>query len=155
MAAGAGASAALDAAIAQYCCGITPTPPAANWGASFMGLATGNCTASTKAIATGVEWLAASDTNYVRVTGGTGGTSSSSWTIAAYSNGVGVLFNNFAQITEPAVAGTAQVLGSICFFSAITAGTMTVFSDLGVTQNVNIGIQVILLATTGVVFTTY
>ena|SRR5271166_6032939 len=156
MAIGAGATDTLDGAICQYLTGsATALVPVAGWGASFMGLFTNNLTAATKDVSTGVEWSNASDTNYVRVTGGTGGTQSTSWTVVAYASGVGTKMNNFAQITEPAVAGAGQNLGSIGMFSAITAGTCVVFSDFSSIQPVNIGIQVILLATTGLVFTVY
>lgn len=114
-------------------------------------------TAATKAPATGVEWLTSSDTNYARQALGTGGTNTSGWTINAYSNSVGVVFTNFATLTQPAVAGANQQLGSVGFADTVgpTGGNVDLFADLLTVQAVNVGVQVVLTATTGVSFTTY
>lgn len=158
MAAGSGLTATVDASITRTLVGAasgTYVLPVS--GAMWCSLYTNNFTASTKSPATGVEWLTSSDTNYVRQSLGTGGTNTSGWTINAYSNGVGVVFTNFATLTQPAVAGTAQTLGAVGFVDSAgpTGGNVDLFADLLTPQTVNTSVQVVLTATTGVSFTTY
>ena len=151
MAAGSGLTATADASLTRTIVGVTSgaySTPANN----YVALYTNNMTASTKSPTTGVEWLASSDTNYARQAMGATGTG---WTIAAYANGTGVVWNNSNTITQPAVAGTLQTLGSVGFCDALTAGNVDFFADLSTPVSVAVGVQVILSATTGAVFTTY
>ena len=149
MAAGSGLTAAADASLTRTIAGVTSgaySTPANNWVACY----TTQFTAAAKAGAT--EWLAASDTAYARQAMGATGTG---WTIAAYSSGVGVVWNNTNTITQPAVTGTAQTLSAIGFCDALTVGNINFFSDLASSASVGLGVQVILSAGTGVVYTTY
>lgn len=158
MAAGSGLTAVVDASITRTLVGAAAgTYAAPALGAMWCSLYTNNMTASLKSPATGVEWLTSSDTNYARQPLGTGGTNTSGWTINAYSNGVGVVFTNFATLTQPAVAGAQQFLGSVGFADTVgpTGGNIDLFADLNTVQTVNVGVQVVLTATTGVSFTTY
>lgn len=149
MAAGSGLTAAADASITRTIVGVSSgayAAPANN----YCALYTTQFTASTKTGAT--EWLAASDTNYARQAMGAAGIG---WTIAAYSNGVGVVWNNTNTITQPGVAGSVQTLFAVGFCDALTAGNIDFFVDLGTSQSVGIGVNVVLAAGTGVTFTTY
>jgi len=123
----------------------------------WCSLYTNNFTAASKSPATGVEWLTSSDTAYARQSLGTSGTNTSGWTINAYASGTGVVFTNFATLTQPAVAGTAQTSGAVGFTDTVgpTGGNVDLFVDLGTPQAVAVGVQVVLSATTGVSFTTY
>jgi hypothetical protein len=80
------------------------------------------------------------------------------WTIAAYSSGVpGVVYNNINQLTQPAVAGTAQTLFACGWCDTVgpTGGNINFFIDLASADTVGIGTQVVLSASTGAVFTLY
>jgi hypothetical protein len=83
------------------------------------------------------------------------GATGAGWTIAAYANGTGVVWNNTNTITQPAVAGTGQTLFAVGFCDALTVGNIDFFADLASSVAVAVGVQVILSASTGAVFTTY
>lgn len=157
MAAGAGLTATVDGTLTRTIVGATGGYTAPSGGAMWCSLYTNNMTASTKSPATGVEWLTSSDTAYVRQALGTTGTGTSGWTIAAYANGTGVVITNIITLTQPAVAGTAQTLGSVGFVDTVgpTGGNVDLFADLATPQSVGIGVQVILSAGTGATFTIY
>lgn len=149
MAAGSGLTAAADTSITKTIVGVTSgaySSPSNN----YVALYTTQFTASTKSGAT--EWSAASDTAYARQAMGATGTG---WTIAAYSNGVGVVFTNTNTITQPAVAGTGQTLFAVGFCDALTSGNIDFFADLSSSQSVAVGVSVVFTASTGISFTTY
>ena len=151
MAAGSGLTAPSDLTLTKTIIGAGSayTTPTNNWWALF----TGQFTASTKALPT--EWLTASDTApYARQAMGASG---AGWTVAAYSNGVGVVWNNTNTLTQPAVAGSGQTLFACGWMDAVgpTGGNCNFFIDLAASQAVNVGTSVILTAATGAVFTTY
>lgn len=162
MAAGAGLTAAADASITKTLVGTTSgayTTPSTN--GLYVTLHSTQFTAATKA--GGTEWTTASDTApYARVQLGT--TPSFGWTIASYSSTnvsgfstPGVLFSNTAQVTFTAVAGNNQTLFSVGFNDGAgpTGGNFNLFADLSASVAVNIGIQVIFAASTGIQFVTY
>lgn len=100
-----------------------------------------------------MEWLASSDTApYARQAMGAAGVG---WTVAAYASGVGVVWKNTNTLTQPAVAGTAQTLFACGWMDALTAGNCMFFIDLGSSDGVGIGTNVVLTALTGAIFTTY
>jgi hypothetical protein len=157
MAAGSGLTAVADTSITNTLTGTTGgfASPTTNL---YVGCATNNLTASTKSITTGVEWLVASDTAYVRQAMGANG---AGWTIAAYVNGTGVVWKNVNTITQPAVAGAGQTLGAVFWNDGVgpTGGNFVYFADLASPVSVAIGISVVLAASSpgpaGITFTTY
>jgi len=155
MAAGSGFTAAVDLTITKTLVGAasgTFTPPSG--GAMWCSLYSTQFTAAAKAGAT--EWTTGSNTNYARQSLGTGGTATSGWTINAYSSGTGVVFTNFATLTQPAPS-SSQTLNAFgfCDSAGPTGGNIVIFADSASPQTVNTGVQVIIAATTGAVFTTY
>lgn len=113
-------------------------------------------TNSTKAGAT--EWTTASDGAYARQQVGAAG---ANWTIAAYSNGSGVVFSNTNTISFPAVTLNNQTLNSIGLVDTVgpTGGNINIFADLSSPVTVNITQAVVLPAASpgpaGLLFTTY
>ena len=79
------------------------------------------------------------------------------WTVTAYASGTGVVWNNTNTLTQPAVAGTAQTLYSCGWCDTVgpTGGNINFFIDLGSSDGVGIGTNVVLTALTGAIFTTY
>jgi hypothetical protein len=149
MAAGSGLTAAADSSLTLTIQGVTAsayTTPTNNYWACY----TTQFTASTKSGAT--EWLVANDGAYARQAMGATG---AGWTTAAYANGVGVVWKNTNQLTQPAVTLNNQTLFACGWCDALTSGNIDFFIDLGASQAVNIGTAVILTALTGAVFTTY
>jgi hypothetical protein len=146
---GSGLTASSDLTLARKIIGVTTGAyviPANNYWALY----TTQFTAAAKAGAT--EWLAASDTAYVRQAMGTAGIG---WTIAAYASGTGVVWSNTNTLTQPAVAGTAQTLFACGWCDALVAGNIDFFIDLATSVSVGIGTQVVLTASTGAIFTLY
>jgi hypothetical protein len=154
MAAGSGLTAAVDLTLTRTIVGATSPYTSPSGGAMWCSLYSTQFTAATKAGAT--EWTTGSDTNYARQALGTGGTNTSGWTINAYASGTGVVITNFATLTQPAPS-SSQTLNAVGFCDTVgpTGGNIDLFADLPSPQTVNTGVQVIIAATTGAVFTIY
>src|SRR5215469_2104508 len=110
MAAGSGLTATADTSITNTIVGASSGYSSPTVNGLYCGLYTNNMTASTKSPTTGVEWLVASDGAYARQK--MGSVSPFGWTIAAYANGTGVVWNNTSAVTQPAVTLNAQTVGS-------------------------------------------
>lgn len=150
MAAGNGFSAYADTAMIKTFIALAAGKfQDAGGGSNWVGLATGNCTVATKAIATGVEWLVSSDTTYARQAMGAAGIG---WTVVAWAS-TGTVMNNTNAIAFPGVATNAQTLGSVCFFDAITVGNMTWFMDIASPGGVGLTIVVNFIAAVDIIFT--
>lgn len=154
MAAGSGYTAVADASITRTLVGVVSgayTTPSTN--GMYCALYTTQFTAATKAGAT--EWTTGSDTAYARQQMGT--SPAFGWTIGAYVSGTGVQWNNTGAVTQPAVAGANQTLFSVGWVDIVTlgSGNINFFVDLTTSLSVLIGIQVVLAASNGAIFTTY
>lgn len=152
-AAGSGLTAAADLTISKTIIGASGgySSPTNNWVACYNT----QFTAAAKAGAT--EWTTASDTNYARQAMGASG---AGWTVNAYSSGVGVLWTNINQITQPAPSST-QTLNALGWCDSVgpTGGNINFFCDTASPLTINTGVNVVIVAYagagTGAAFTTY
>jgi len=154
MAAGSGFTAAADASISRTIVGVTSgaySTPSTN--GMYAGCFNTQFTAAAKAGAT--EWTTASDGSYARQQMGV--STAFGWSIAAYVNSTGVVWNNSNTITFPAVTLNNQSLAALGWIDVVTlgSGNINFFYDLSAALSVNIGSNVILNPSTGAVFTTY
>jgi len=149
---GFGLTATSDLSLTKTIVGVTSgayTTPSNNYLACFSTQFTNGA----KAGAT--EWATSSNPSYARVAMGATGTG---WTIAAYASGVGVVWNNTNTLLVPAVQSNNQTLYAIAFCDSATigAGNIDFFIDMPNSGQLTVlvGLNVVLPAGTGAVFTT-
>jgi hypothetical protein len=144
--AGQGLTSAQDLTLANTILGIASPYTSPSTNGIYLGTSNTQVT-TTKVAANFTEWLIASDTNYAR-----SNISITGWTLTAFATGVGVIYNNTAQIQMATVAGAGQTLQSVGAWSALTSGTLLWFFDV-ISVGVAVGIFVQFNALTDVQLT--